>query len=279
MEHFSASGAGALLGDLMDDVGFRNDPGVRAEGLARVRALMMDHPVDPSLVTAVTEAVQTRFGNARVRFRSSSNVEDLPDFNGAGLYQSTSAEIGDPERRIEDAMRTVWASLWNQRAYDERELGHIDQSMAAMGILVHQAFRSELANGVGVSRNIFDPVRGDMHYFNLQIGEASVVNPAPGVTTEEVLYRFGRTPKLVHQSRSSLTPYVVLSEAEMDHLACTLLAIHQGFLPLIDPEGANRWFAMDVEFKVVGEERNLVVKQARPYSFGDVEPPVDCREF
>jgi len=278
-DHFDRSGARDLLDALIRDADFRADPLARAEGLASVRELMLTQPVDAGLLAAITEEVDSRFGNARVRFRSSSNVEDLPGFNGAGLYTSRSAELGDPDRLIEDALRTVWASLWNQRAYDERELAHIEQGQTAMGILVHQAFRSELANGVGVSRSIYDPTRGDMHYFNLQIGEASVANPAPGVSTEEVLYRFGRNPRLMHQARSSLTPFVVMSEEEMDHLACTLGAIHEGFRPLIDPANEDRWFAMDIEFKLVGESRDLVVKQARPYSFGDAEPPIDCREF
>jgi hypothetical protein len=35
---------------------------------------------------------------------------------------------------------------------------------------------------------------------------------------------------------------------------------------------------MEVEFKFVGEQRDLVIKQARPYSFGGADIPADCRE-
>ena len=41
----------------------------------------------------------------------------------------------------------------------------------------------------------------------------------------------------------------------------------------------NRWFAMDIELKLVGLQRDLMVKQARPYSFGSAQIPADCREF
>jgi hypothetical protein len=34
---------------------------------------------------------------------------------------------------------------------------------------------------------------------------------------------------------------------------------------LLDPNDENEHFAMDIEFKLVGRERELVVKQARPY--------------
>lgn len=175
-------------------------------------------------------------------------------------------------------MRVVWSSLWNQRAYDEREVAHVEQLASAMGILVHLAHRGEIANGVGVSRNIFDPIRGDIYYFNLQIGEASAVNPAPGVSTEELMYRFGRDPRVVRQSRSSLTSFDILSESEIDEVACTLAAIHDAFRPRLDPEHEEQWFAMDIEFKF-DRERTLIVKQARPYSFGNIAPPIDCRGF
>jgi hypothetical protein len=36
---------------------------------------------------------------------------------------------------------------------------------------------------------------------------------------------------------------------------------------------------MDIEWKLVGPERQLVIKQARPFSFGRADVPTDCREF
>jgi hypothetical protein len=62
-------------------------------------------------------------------------------------------------------------------------------------------------------------------------------------------------------------------------LACYIRAIETHFRPRLDPTGANRWFAMESEFKLVGPERRPVLKQARPYSFGLATIPVDCREL
>jgi hypothetical protein len=53
-------------------------------------------------------------------------------------------------------------------------------------------------------------------------------------------------------------------------------AIHDHFRALLDPEGTDGWFAMDVEFKLMGEKRELVLKQARPYSFGVTAPKGWC---
>ncbi|MEZ4436836.1 MAG: PEP/pyruvate-binding domain-containing protein, partial [bacterium] len=219
------------------------------------------------------------FGDAGVRFRSSSNTEDLPGFNGAGLYTSVTAYLDDPTDPIDDAIREVWASLYLARAWDERDYFNIAQDEVAMAVLVHPAFPGERANGVGISRNVLEPIR-DQHYFNVQHGEALVTNPAPGVGTEQIIHDRRRSPRVRYLARSTLRDGApVLSSEEIEAVACALRAIHRHFQPLIDPLGEDRWFAMDIEFKLLGDERSLLVKQARPYSFGSAEVPADCREL
>src|SRR4051794_17835065 len=136
---------------------------------------------------ALKTQIQTTFGTTKLRFRSSSNTEDLTTFNGAGLHTSTSTDIEGSSSKLDDALRTVWSSLWNTRAYDERAFGNVEQSLAAMGVLVHQAWQ-EAAQGVGISRNALHATRDSQYYINAQIGEASVTNPAPGVTSDEMVY-------------------------------------------------------------------------------------------
>ena len=280
VEHFEVSGARELLESLRTDPEFNADPRVRAEGLAEVRELIQDHPVDPDLLASVEAAIEERFGNDRVRLRSSSNAEDLPGFNGAGLYTSVGAALGDPERPIDVGLKTVWASLYNARAYDERELARIDHADVAMGVLVHRAFLSERANGVAISRDVLDPERSDIYYMNAQIGEATVTNPAPGVVTEQFVYRWPpRLPPILYQTRSSLTDTPVLSVEEVERIACGLSAIDTHFKPLLDPDDEDPWFAMEVELKLLGDSRQLLFKQTRPHIFGGLEPIGDCREF
>jgi hypothetical protein len=285
LEHLDRSGARALLDELAAHADFSADPIARARGLADVRALILAAPVEPALLAEVEAAVRTRFGEERVRFRSSSNTEDLPGFNGAGLYTSVSAELGDDSRRVDDALRTVWASSYNARAYDERRYAHIDERSVAMGVLVHSAFPGERANGVAVSRNVLEPTRGDIYYVNAQAGEASVTNPAPGVATEQLIYRWGREPPIVYQSESSLVAAFagdgqpVLTSGEVFDLVCALRTVHDVFQPLLDPAGANAWFGMEVEYKFLGPERRLLIKQARPHPFGTPTAFGDCREL
>lgn len=281
MDHFQASGAAELLADLEKDPEFRADPHAHAEGLAQVRARMLAHPVNRDLMGEVTAAVKRRFGGDRVRLRSSSNTEDLATFNGAGLHTSTSGELDAASSSLEGALLTVWSSLWNTRAYDEREFGHVEQASAAMAVLVHQAWQSERAQGVGISRNALDATRDSQYYINAQIGEASVTNPAPGVSSDEIVYTPPpRTIKAEYHARSSLSRgRDVLSFPEVQRLGCVLKSIHDHYRPLVDPDGENRLYAMQIEWKLMGPERRLLVKQARPYSFGALQAPGDCREY
>ena len=293
-EHFHASGAADLLDALLSDEVALNNTAKRGEALAAIRDAILGHPVSEALLEDLSIAIWDRFGNARVRFRSSSTAEDLSDFNGAGLYTSISAELDDPDRRVDDAIRTVWSSLWNQRAFDERAFANIDHTTVLMGVLVHEAFLSEEANGVAVSRDITDPLRGDRYYVNVQAGEATVTNPAPGVSTETFIYQWpSRVPTVRPMSRSSLIDGEVLENTvneeevsrygevsgETRDLMCALYGIHAHFEPLLDPDDENPWFAMEIEFKQLHDTRELMIKQARPYSFGHVDIPTDCREL
>jgi hypothetical protein len=277
VEHFTTSGAAARLAALRLDPTFNADPTVRQQGLALVESDITKADVDPDLLRLVRERMSKTWPGQRVRLRSSSNTEDLPQFNGAGLYISEGADAEATDKDLANGIRAVWASLWRLRAYDEREYYNIDQSAVAMAVLIHEAFPSEKANGVAISRDILEPTRDDKFYINAQVGEALVTNPAPGVASDEFTYSLSRLPHIERKSMSSLNGgSPVLSDEESARLACSLANIHNHFRPLIDPDRKNSWFAMDIEFKFIGPNRQLVVKQARPYSFGQETPMGWC---
>ena len=79
-----------------------------------------------------------------LRYRSSTNNEDLPGFNGAGLYDS---KTQNPDETVEDgidkSLKGVFASLWTFRAFTERDFHRIDHTVAAMGVLVHPNYSNE----------------------------------------------------------------------------------------------------------------------------------------
>ncbi len=280
LKHMNASGAQTYLDSLLQDNLFLTDSGYRKLALNTLKQMIMEYAVDANLIMQVEALVAERFGNKKVRFRSSSNTEDLQEFNGAGLYESISAELDDDKATVERAIKTVWASLWNPRAFDERLYANVVQESVAMAILVHKAFTNERANGVAVARNILSPTRTDQYYFNSQAGEASVTNPAPGIVTEQLIYQWPpRTPTLTYHSYSNLVDGEVISSTEVRALACSMSAIQNHFQQRLDPSNENRWFSMESEFKFLGSSRTLLIKQARPYKLGKIDIPNDCREI
>lgn len=70
---------------------------------------------------------------ARLVVRSSSNLEDLKDFGGAGLYDSVSSVTISS---LQDAIRKVCASLWSERAVAERRRFKINDSDAHMAVIL-----------------------------------------------------------------------------------------------------------------------------------------------
>lgn len=277
LEHFERSGARAQLESLRQSPTFGSDPVERAAGLEKVRLLIESVPLDPALESEVQAAIQERFAGKSLRFRSSSNVEDLAGFNGAGLYTSEGVDADALAGEVSSAVRQVWASLWNDRAYSERDFYNVDQSAVAMAVLVHEGFPSERANGVAISRNVLEPTRGDVYYMNAQVGEALVTNPAPGVQSDEFTYSPNGHQKFVYQQRSSFSPLrPVLNPEEVSLLACSLGAIHEGFRAFLDPEHKNPAFAVDIEFKLMDAERRLVIKQARSFALGKSVPDTWC---
>jgi hypothetical protein len=204
-----------------------------------------------------------------MRFRSSSTAEDLARFAGAGLYTSASGEVGSAERPVADAVRTVWASLWGFRAFEEREYFGIDHTRVGMAILVIPAYVDESAQGVAITANLFDPGGGgeDAFYVNAQLGDVSVVQPpSSGVVADQLLYfYFHQGQPATYFTHSSLVEpgETVLSRAELFQLGSALDAIRDHFEGFYDPPAGFARLPLDVEFERVGH--SIEVKQARPH--------------
>ncbi|MFT4525831.1 MAG: hypothetical protein ACI85F_001989, partial [Bacteroidia bacterium] len=199
-----------------------------------------------------------------VRCRSSTNNEDLPGFSGAGLYTSKTQHLD--EGHISKSIKQVYASMWNFRAYEERDFYRVDHFIAAMGILCHPNFEEEQSNGVGIS---IDPIyeTEETFYLNTQVGESLITNPDPNSVPEEILlyenplqaggYLVLRLSNLVEPGE------LVMDQVYLDQMRDYLTVIHDEFAILYDVVGAEG-FGMDIEYKVTAEDQ-LVIKQARPW--------------
>ena len=243
---------------------FQNSPLFRAALLEQFRKTITDAPV-PSQMSDSIEAMFGIFApGTTLRARSSTNNEDYEGFNGAGLYSSYTHHLD--EGRFEKTVKQVWASLWNYRAFEEREFWRVDHFAAAMGVLVHANYEDEQANGVGVTTNIFDP-RWAGHYVNVQVGENLVTNPEAGSIPEEYLIArlAGLSDEIQYIRFSSQLPdgETVLSREQALDLKAKMDVIHDHFRARYNPLNSSTW-AMEVEFKIT-ESGRLLIKQARPW--------------
>lgn len=80
-----------------------SDAGLRKSYLSFARNLMIEAPLDATFKSRlITELGQSFKPDQRIRFRSSTNAEDLPGLNGAGLYESEAGCLGD-ETKAKDS--------------------------------------------------------------------------------------------------------------------------------------------------------------------------------
>jgi hypothetical protein len=294
-------------------------------GLKQLRDRIKAEVPDTSLLDAIAQAIDIAFGEAGrrqfMRFRSSSNVEDLDSFTGAGLYDSRSGCLADdldgdsagpsqclepakeealktqlsgyqaelaehPERKylssliadaeedlsaekpVAAALVKVWASLWNERAFDERAYYGINHRLAYMAVCVHPAYSLERINAVAVSNLRVDD-GAPLYRLNSQVGELSVVRPEiPSAVSEILTFRRegdALSPSSIERRvGSSLLPEGehVWSDAELGQLAGLLFRAHDHFAREVYAERDS--LSLDFEVKLT-RSGTVVVKQVRPY--------------
>lgn len=209
-------------------------------------------------------AMQNAFPKGQsIRCRSSTNNEDLPNFSGAGLYDSKTQK--PDEGHISKSIKQVYASMWNFRAYDEREFYRIDHFAASMGVLCHPNEKDEILNGVGVS---VDPIyyTDETFYLNNQVGEDLVTNPDALSIPEEIILKADKNNdgeftvvRFTNLSNSKL----ILDKKYMVQMRDHLKVIHNRFKKLYRAEN-DPYFAIEIEYKIVKEDY-LSIKQARPW--------------
>lgn len=275
-----ASAADVLEGWLAEEA-FWADAGVRAQRLAALRQVLTEAPVDPDLLDAIAQTVMGTWGTTTtaLRLRSSSNAEDALGFSGAGLYTSARGCLADDlddddagpslcdpfesaEERLSDALRAVWASTYNLRAFEERDWYGIDARDVGMGVLINDRSASELMNLVVFSGSPGVPGDDRVH-LDAQIGDLEVVSATPGVTPERLRVSADGVVERFADS-SVMPPGQVVVDAQLAlEIAAHVRALRSVF-PVDDPAAAGADVLLDTEWKVLRDGR-LVIKQIRPF--------------
>lgn len=286
-----------------------------------IRASELSLEFREALALAIFESYGDAGATTRLRFRSSTNAEDLPGVSGAGLYDSRSGCLADdldgdslgpsaclspadeayleaelerreqelvehPERAyladiIQDlqgdlgdeksayrAVLRVWASLWNERAFDDREYYGIDHRRTYMGVAVHPTFVGERLESVIVT-NLEPDANEPLYRVVSQLGEVGVVGPSdPTAVTEILTFRRGASGEATDVSLVQPSSLVAEGDslwppAALDELAALLFITQDHFAANVYP--TLDALSLDLEVDVTRDGRT-VIKQVRPYT-------------
>lgn len=267
VRHLRQSGLDKKIRALLEDPRFAGDAAWRKAELESLRAAIQSAPLDPEVLSALYKRVKVKLGGAGVFVRSSTNAEDLDGFSGAGLYDTVPNVRG--KQALGEAVKKVWASLWNYRAVEERALFGIDHRQVYAGVLI-QVGVDATAAGVLITANLYDPSEDDSFTINAKWGLGIRVVEGKRVP-EQVIYdtvNFGT--KIISRSddatilvfdkeggiREVENPHrgVILTEARAKRLSEVVMR----FRPLFPRE-----YPLDVEWLFAGE--TVWIVQARPY--------------
>lgn len=287
----------------------------------RIRGAQLSSALREALAIAIFEAYSDAGATTRLRFRSSTNAEDLPGVSGAGLYDSRSGCLADDldedtlgpsaclsledeaylreelaarrselsdhpelthlheiiadleadlaeEKSAFRAVLRVWASLWNERAFDDREYYGIDHRSTFMGIAVHPTFVGERLESVIVT-NLEAGAEQPLYRIVSQLGEVGVVGPSDPTAIPEILtFRRGSSDRaeqitLVQPSSLGASERSLWSDAALDELSALVFSVQDHFAANVYP-GLNP-LSLDLEVDVTHDGRT-VIKQVRPYT-------------
>ena len=151
---------------MLDDERFNHDIPYRRERLATMRKRIETTPMPASMSEAIVAKAREMFGEDGMFVRSSTNAEDLPGFSGAGLY-TTVPNVRGAEALVA-AIRVVWASIWNDRAYEARAAAGMSH-LVYPAVLVQRGMNADAA-GVLVTTNPFDDADHSAVFVNAKRG-------------------------------------------------------------------------------------------------------------
>lgn len=267
VRHMQQNGLDKQVDAMLADPKFATDAAWRKQTLEDLRKAIVDAPIDPDVLDTIYKRVKLKLGGKGVFVRSSTNSEDLPGFNGAGLYDTVPNVVG--RDNLGTALKTVWASLWNLRAVEERTAFGIDHKQVYAAVLIQVGVNASAA-GVLVSTNLWDRSDDDGFTINAKFGLGMRVVEGQKVPEQiifdatndgtKIISRADDPVMLVFDANGGIKEMpapegqVILTEERAKRLVTQV----QKFLPLW-----RKGTVLDVEWVLEGEKMWIV--QARPY--------------
>jgi hypothetical protein len=266
-----------------------------------VQAMIRARALQPETLRVIREQLGTAMTDVSraqgLRLRSSSTLEDIEGFNGAGLYDSSTGYLDrEGKKSLEAAIKNTWASYWTYRAFEERRRAGLNSLLGRMAVVVHPRFddAQELGNAV-VTFTLFPPDTALIASMdvNAQLGALSVTNPpvdrpdALPEVTRVTLARGQSMPSVtrVRASTEVAAGELLFSDADLVAVLDKLRPLAQRWLELhdtdIDPAARPRMATLDLELRRMAagwpagsphtrNEPRWIIKQVR-----SLEPPAE----
>ncbi len=266
-QHLEKSGAAKMLDDILNDKNILGNDSLLKLKLKQIQKTIVKYPTDREFLKNLNELLFLFSNNELIfRCRSSTNAEDIENFNGAGLYNSYSGFLDTSKgRSMDKAIKKVWASCFNYKAFTERQFFNINEKSVGMAVLCHVAFGEEELNGVGLTKNIY---REDYPAFtiNAQKGEVAVVEGNKNVQDELALIyeeEIETDATIEYIKYSSLNDgKELMTKVQMKNLFLAMKKIKDYYYyKLSSKNGSYEAYGLDIEFKF--KNNKLIIKQVR----------------
>lgn len=239
--------------------------------LARVRKAILELPWLPDVRQMIVDSVRATFGpdlSGGLFVRSDTNVEDLPQFSGAGLNLTV------PHQRTLDGVLTsikrVWTSPFSERAYLWRKQILEDQGRIYPSVLLLESVHSE-KSGVLITSGLQSGGADDLTIVTAE----GVGGAVEGEDAETIVVDSAGAVRLLSQAKApsrrvlvdrgaggvewiaAHTPDYLLTKPEIDQLRQVVVEWKERFAP---GDASQVW---DIEFGFVGGK--LWLFQIRPF--------------
>ncbi len=267
VRHMRKTGMDKRVAALLAAPKFKTDIRWRKTELEKLRKAIRAAPLEKQVLDAFYKRVRLKLGGKGVFVRSSTNAEDLAGFNGAGLYDTVPNVHG--RKNLGEAIKKVWASLWNFRAVEERSLFGIDHRQVFAGVMVQIGVNATAA-GVLITKNLYNQEEKDAFTINAKWGLGIRVVQGARIPEQIIFDTSNDGTKIISRSddpvmlvfdekggiREVKNPHkgVILSEARAKRLSQAVMK----FRPLFPTDNP-----LDVEWLFEGEKVWIV--QSRPF--------------
>jgi rifampicin phosphotransferase len=269
-DFIKANGIDAKIDAVLRDPELRDNPVLRQERLKLLREAFANGVLAEGLLNQIALRRDAVIGGGSLFARSSTNSEDLPGFNGAGLYSSVPNIIGDDA--LASAIRTVWGSVWNDAAFEAREAAGIDHRSVKAAVLIQRGMNADAA-GVLITQNPFEPLEQGAVFINAKRGlgirvvegrrvaEQLIYRPDP--ESIQVLTRSTDDAKLVFDENGGVREVPVEAGRLVltDVMARRLARVSQTVERIFDGK------PQDIEWLTIGDA--IYIVQSRPYLAGN----------